>query len=270
MPSGKPLQKMRHDLQVSRQDRKQDQRRLGEHDQDHQHPGPTARPHLRANFDADVLGRGIAEDLTDDKSRLERDVAAKKSLPVKRRRRERLAEGIHAEIGPERRHDGKGNKNGLRRTAPASVSVLVREGSWCRHDNGVRPQVVMIAARRRAIDENMAQEGQLLQPSRHSGRRGTRLLPSPGTPGEGVGGSRLLPSPGTPGEGSGVRARGIAAGRLSRPCTKSPHPRPLSRSTGRGGNSPAPLAAYSGYSGRSGIRLLPSPGYSASRRLGNG
>jgi hypothetical protein len=56
---------------------------------------------------------------------LERDFAAKKMLPVKLSGREWSAEGIHTEIGSERREDGLGNKDGLWRSRQQ-----IRQ-SWC-------------------------------------------------------------------------------------------------------------------------------------------
>ncbi len=78
------------------------------------------------------------------------------------------------------------------------------------------------------------------------------LLPSPGTPGEGLGVRAegfLLPSPGTPGERSGVRAEGQATTMIIENPSHGPHPQPLSRSTGRGeqdGPHPQPLSRSTG------------------------
>ena len=94
------------------------------------------------------------------------------------------------------------------------------------------------------------------------------LLPSPGTPGEGLGvRAVLLPSPGTPGEGLGVRARG----RSRQPQVPEyrergvarPHPQPLSRSTGRGEKyalTPNPSPGVPGEGSRHALTPNPSPG----------
>jgi hypothetical protein len=94
---------------------------FGGEDQEDQHPGPAARAYFGANLDAEVLGHGVAEDLTDDERRFERDVAAGERLAVEAGGRERLAEGEHAEVGCERSGDGVGDEDRLRgRRQPGS------------------------------------------------------------------------------------------------------------------------------------------------------